>query len=369
MEAGGFLLHRAVGTFVRSFALQCCILAGLSAAILLAAAALDHTFFLPGRDVGLLEHPAIWAFLALQIALPLSIRRSLLKISNLEVGKDVPDERFKDDVQRRLLRTIRGGTQTGLAVGALCYTIGLAAFTWNSYQNQLPGVLLSFDFWDSALHPWGYWVTRVYKFYLFVWLLPYAALAHISVLIAVLGEIRTRRLNLTIELQPFHADGLGGLGFVPGLVTTPIIVTLLVCSIPVAAAFEVHRAFDVTPMMGAVLVFGGAIAAYAIPVIFLRTDILEMKRATVQKLRSLQQSYYSQISDTKRVDGEVLRQANEAYDYFEKICTRVISISNYPHFAKLLKYLGVAITPSLISMVFKTYQSLSPYLGHLLKPT
>ena len=112
----------------------------------------------------------------------------------------------------------------------------LTAFIWNTYQNQLPGVIVPWDFWDTFNHLWGFWFTRIYKLYLFCWLLPYIALVHIAILMAVLRVVRRARLLGIVELQPFAADGVGGLGFIPPLVSSPVIVTLLLSTIAVAAA-------------------------------------------------------------------------------------------------------------------------------------
>jgi hypothetical protein len=370
LRSGGFAIHNIVGRWAKlGFVGQCCVLAALAAVAVVAAAALDHTFTLQSRDIGLLQHPAIWAFIALQIALPLSIRTSLDKVAarRTEVRDGLPDQVFTETVQPQLIRWMRLEGTLSVITASLFYTVGLAAFAWNSYQNQLPGVLLPYDFWDSSNHPWGYWVTRIYKLYLFGWLLPYMAFVHAGILTAVLTALRERRLAGTFVLQPFHHDGVGGLGFIPGLVTTPIVITLLIASVPVGAAFSVHRAFDVTPLMGAAIIVVCALLAYVIPILRLRTDIIAMKRTVVERIRQLQQSYYSRIVRDEEVQIDTLRQGNEALDYFEKVCMRIEGISNYPHLIRLLKYFGLALTPSFVSLGFKLYDKLSPILIPLLK--
>jgi hypothetical protein len=247
------------------------------------------------------------------------------------------------------------------------YTAGLAAFVWNTYQNQLPGIIVPYDFWDSSNHPFGYWITRVYKAYLFVWLLPYASLIHAAVLSSALTIIRERRLAGTLKLQPFHPDAVGGLGYIPSLITTPIVVTLLVASLPLAGAFYIHRAFELTPLMGATIVLAGAIIAYAVPIFRLRTDIIALKRETVEKLRSLEQEYYSSVVEKRTHEFASIRLGNEALDYFDKLSSRVEAISNYPHLHRVLKYLGVTFTPSLLSFIWKAYPIFSPVIIPFLK--
>ncbi|KPF89044.1 hypothetical protein IP86_27600 [Rhodopseudomonas sp. AAP120] len=119
--------------------------------------------------------------------------------------------------------------------------------------------------------------------------------------------------------------------------------------------------------MGASIVVVGALLAYAIPIFRLRTDIIAMKRVVIEKIRLLQQNYYSRIVSDEKIQIETLRQGNEALDYFEKICTKIEKISNYPHLIRLLKYLGLAMTPSFLSLGIKLYDKLSPTLLPLLK--
>ena len=79
----------------------------------------------------------------------------------------------------------------------------------------------------------------------------------------------------------------------------------------------------------------------------------------------MSQDYYSAIVEEKEVDIETLRRGNEALDYFEKICKRVEGISNYPHLTRLLRYIGLALTPSVVSLALKLYEHFRPALASL----
>jgi hypothetical protein len=371
LQTGGFSFHSFIGRIFRvGFLAQCCIIAALAACALVVGSIIDDSLVLEGRNIGLLEHPGIWAFFGLQVALPLSIRNSLKRLLRArrrihEVAK--LDRGFSDLVVAPVVQFLRLQENESRAVATIVYSAGLFAFVWNTYQNQLPGIIIPYDFWDSKNYFFGFWLTRVYKLYLLVWLLPYIALIHLAVLIVTLRFIRQARISGRLKLIPFHPDGVGGLGFMPALVTTPIIVTLLLGSISTAAAFEVHRAADVTPLMGLTIIIVSTGIGYIVPILFLRSDIVAMKRLTIKKLRLLQQAYYTKIIDGRDLDFETVRNGNEAHDYFEKVCTNVQSISNYPHLRRLLRYIGLALTPSIISLVIKLYNDLVPIIGPLLK--
>jgi hypothetical protein len=310
LKSGGFSFHYLLRRFLKvGFVAQCCIIAGIAGLAIATCSIIDGTLRLEGRNVGLLEHPGIWVFLGLQIALPLTIRHSLRNLlkARRRIGEISGDNKFTQSVSTPLSKFLRLQDNESRFAATVIYGVGLIAFVWNTYQNQHPGSIVPFDFWDSKTYLCGFWVTRVYRLYMFGWLIPYVALIHIGILLVTLRLIRKPRLKGSLKLVPFHPDGVGGLGFVPSLVTAPIIVTALFSSVSTAAAFEVHRAADITPMMGLAIVLITTVIAYLIPILFLRADIVALKRETIRRLRNLQQAYYSKIAESEMMDFETLK--------------------------------------------------------------
>jgi hypothetical protein len=236
------------------------------------------------------------------------------------------DGRSSDLIISPVGRFLRLQGKESRVAATFIYCAGLSAFVWNTYQNQRPGIVVPYDFWDSKTYFWGFWFTRVYKLYLFAWLLPYLAMIQAAILVVTLRFVRRVRLSGRLKLLPFHSDGVGGLGFVASLVSTPVIVTLLIGSIPTAAAFEVHRAPDVTPLIGLSALVSWALLAYIVPIFFLRSDIVAMKRETFRRLTTLEQANYLQLIKENNLDFERLRRGNEALDYFDKVCGKVREI-------------------------------------------
>lgn len=366
---GGLGLHRVLGQSLKiSFCAQSALMAAVSALVLLLASMLDGTLLLPGRDVGLLEHPAIWTFIGLQAILPTAIGRSIATfLRSRSTLRSLGIRAERDSATSLALRFLRLDTSLSRFTATILYSAGLIAFVWNTYQNQQPGIVLPFDFWDSSNHTFGFWTTRVYKLYLFAWLLPYIALIHAAILCTTLRLIRNARLSGTIELAPFHPDGVGGFGFVSTLVSTPILVSAAMSSVALGATLVVHRAPDVTPLIGfGMIVFAIAIS-YLIPIAFLRTDIAALKRAALRKIREKQDGYYRGLLTTPSADVESVRLRTEAVDDFEHLAARIQSISNYPHLKRLVGYTGLALAPSLISATYKLYSDFSPIILPLLK--
>ena len=248
---------------------------------------------------------------------------------------------------------------------AFIYLAGLAAFAWNSYQNQKPHVIVPYDFWDSKTFFWGYWVTRVYKLYLFGWLLPYIAMIHVAILVVTLRFVRRARKAGKLVLSPFHPDGVGGLDFLASIISAPISATLVVGSLSTATAFLVHRAANVTPLIALGVLIAWAIVAYFVPIFFLRSDIVAMKQELLGKLRNLQQANYTEINEGHSMDLDVLSKGKEALDYFDNVCEKIKTISNYPHIKRLVGSLGFAVSTSVISITLKLFD-IAPMLGRLL---
>ncbi|MFA5897554.1 MAG: hypothetical protein WC829_00435 [Hyphomicrobium sp.] len=369
LEGGGYSLHRQVGRVLNlGFLGQNYVLAGLACGAILLAGLWDRSFFLPGRDVGLFEHPAIWAFVGLQVALPLTIRRSLANLvrARSTIRAFTKDERKGSEaVVEPVLQFVQLRDRASRMAATLFFGAGLVAFVWNTYQNQLPGIVVAYDFWDSNNHQAGFWITRLYKAYLFIWLLPYIALVHTAILVSVLTRIRRARTEGHLKLIPFHPDDAGGLGFVPGLITAPIITAVLLGSLVTAAAFAIHRAADVTPLMGVSVLLFSAAFAYAVPMAFLRTDIVALKKEAMRSVRALQQDYYNRIVNGASVSVATVSEGNEALEYFERLSTRIQSISNYPHLRLFAGYIGLAVTPSAVSLAFDLLRGAAPLIRSL----
>lgn len=370
-RTGGFSLHYRVGRLLKlGFLGQCLLTTAATVFILLLGSGFDGGLVLTGRNVGMLQHPGIWAFFCLQVALPLSIRRSmtrLLRAHSKLRALGALDRDWPDATIGPLLRFLNLRDPESKFVATVLYCVGLAAFVWNTYQNQRPGIVVPYDFWDSKTYVFGFWLTRLYKLYLFGWLLPYIALVHIAVLVVVLRLIRKARIAGQLKLMLFHPDGVGGFGFVPGLVTTPITVAMLISSLPTAAAFEVHRAADVTPLIGLAIVLLSAGIGYIVPVLALRSDLVALKRSMLSQVGEQQQAYYTSIIEHGNVDFESIRAGNEGIKYFESVSSAIRSLSNYPHLRRLVGYMGLAITPSVISLVLKLGEGLIPVIHPALK--
>lgn len=366
LKNGGFSLHSRIGRrFGIRFTTQCYIVTGIAIVTVLLGSAIDGSLFLPGKNIGLLQHPAIWAFFAIQTALPISIGYSLkefLKARTSLRAIGILDNKPYTQLIVPLVRYLNLETRNSRCMATLFYSFGLIAFVWNTYQNQMPGLILPYDFWDSKNFFCGFWITRVYKLYLFVWFFPYITLLHVAILTVALRLVRVARLSGKLKLLPFHPDGVGGLGFFPRLVTRPLVIAVILGTMPTAAAFYIHRAADVTPLMGLSTLVLATFAAYFVPILALRSDIIETKRVMVEKLRRLQQASFAQVFESRTLNFEILKSGNESIDYFEKLCVAIENVSNYPHLIRLFGLVTLAMTPAVSALIGKLYLGLEPVI-------
>jgi hypothetical protein len=169
-----------------------------------------------------------------------------------------------------------------------------------------------------------------------------------------------------LKLLPFHPDGVGGLGFLPELVTRPLAIAVLFGALPTCAAFLIHRRLDVTPLMGLTALLLTAGIGYFVPILALRSDIIATKRAMVEKLRWLQQASFSQVFESQKPDFKALKAGNESIDCFEKLCAAIKTISNYPHLRRLIAVVSLAMTPTVVSLLGKLYDHWEPVIHPLL---
>ena len=370
LKRGGFSLHFFVHRWLKiGFLGQCWLTTGVAIAIIVIASFFDKSWILPGRNVGLLEHPGIWAFFCIQIAIPLSLRNSiktLLKARSALRLVGALDKKSSTELLNRLLCYLNLKTSGSKFTATALYSAGLIAFVWNTYQNQFPGKVVPFDFWDSKNYAFGFWTTRVYKFYLFVWLLPFAAFLHVGILTIGLRIIRKARNVGTLKLLPFHPDGVGGLGFVAELVTRPLLVAAALSALPTAAAFYVHREADVTPLMGLAVSVLGVTVAYLVPILMLRSDIVATKSAMLEKLRWMQQSKFAQIFESQKLDSKIVQTENANIEGIEKLCLAIKGVSNYPHLKRLFAIITLAMTPMISSLLGKIYEGCQPFIHHLI---
>jgi hypothetical protein len=262
---------------------------------------IDGTLWMQGRAVGFLEHPGIITFLLSQAFVPFIAAKAVEQLSR---PQDFADSAFSPSFIANKVVPAWGRYSTsvmrkdgrGQRLYGWLFLIGFAAVAWNSIQNQDPIRFVHFDFWDSALHPFGYWSTRVYKSYLWLFVIP--AITHLLILSALSVRaiiIAAGRTTDALVLDPYHEDGCGGVKVMVNALLRPMQPVALLGALLAFDAFYVHEKLDLTTIGGFTLAFAFFAMIYVTPAISLRRTIRREKLRQIQELRKKQTELYNSL--------------------------------------------------------------------------
>lgn len=352
-----FFLHRVLGHVgISSFYSRNAVATAICVIGLTACAYSDQSFHLRDSGYGFLEHPGVLGWFAIQLLMPSAVFRIVVKAARnrtnfhaIEISSSSFD--FKREIFDPIVQFIGLQTPQSRSLFSLLFSIGMAGFAWNTFQNLRPGILAPLDFWDSVHFPYGYFGSRAYKFYMHALLLP--SLVHIFAAIVWINVRALRRMMLrkNIKLAPFNADQCGGLAFLSDLILSPAITALLVSGLAFFGTIYTHRVLDVSTVMGIVVESGVLIVFYVLPTLFIRSAVKNLKQSELRELYRKQETYFDRVM-TGELQGTELRDAIEYLKYFQDVTARLDAIPLWPHFAKVFGTFSVIVTlPLITSMI------------------
>jgi hypothetical protein len=324
-------------------------------AALTLSAWVDGSLVLGPRGFGFLEHPGIFGWFVIQLWMPVTLYR-LVKESAARKDKwkriaTANGVELNEAIVRTLFAFIGFKTAGSRLYFSLLFTFGFAAFAWNSFQNAHPGVLAPLDFWDSINFRYGYYVSRVHKFYLDAFLLPTAVHLFTAVVWVQFRLLRRFTIANRVRIAPFDADRCGGLGFMANTVLAPAISAILVSGIILFGAIYTHRAFDISTAMGAGVTLVVFIIFYLLPTLSLKSSIDTLKRRESDIIFSRQETYYRSMLSGE-LHGTELGEAKDYLKYFEDVRARIDAVPTFPHFAQVFGALSFALVlPMLTAFV------------------
>ena len=320
---------------------------------LFCASAIDGTLTLPGRDTGFLEHPAIFGYFIAQVVVPFILIHSINQFwSSKAVSDTVLPQTLIGGAFRAHRRKFELAAGLRVNLGRLLYTsatlIGLVVFAWNSYQNQRPD-LVGENFWDSINFPWGYWSTRIYKAYMWVFWFP--AMAHLQILLVL--SIRTLLSRSAahggFRLHPYHMDGCGGTGLFIDSVLNPLIAFLLCATAMNLSAFFIHGKFDVTTVGGMFLTSVLFFISYLVPAWTLRQCIIAEKRRQLREIADQQAALYKDLSTASSTGATTISELASAIEDLSTVSKDVRRLPNWPQFARVAGLAGLASSSPLVA--------------------
>jgi hypothetical protein len=335
--------------FKKSFVAQSLYLGFLFTLLIIIASIIDKTLILEEKNIGLLEHPTIWTFIIIQIYVPILIKNSISKLFLFMQKNEVIDNKIDLSSYSLLFEK---QTSRQMNFGRFSYAflilIGLICFTWNTIQNQSPIRFLGFDFWDSSNHPYGYWITRVYKLYLWGFLFPTIVHIQMSILFVLKKLLVDAERDKFFVIKPYDLDEYAGAGTIIKIVINPIVPILLLCSLSVLGAFFIHGKIGVTPIMGITILSLLFLLIYLIPAIQLRKIIKSEKQRQLTEITEKQNKLYFSLvhGDKPQIEYDNLDSLNS----FKDVIQQIKSISIWPHWKFILKIIGVINIPTILSI-------------------
>lgn len=345
-----FRFGRKIGfVFRKSIVFQSIFITVISIILILTGSLIDQTLILKGKDVGLLEHPTIWCFLLIQLVTPIYLKKAIGELLSFLKKNDIINSQ-KD--LTGYISLFKKQTSRQMNFSKFSYliliSIGLICFVWNSFQNQSPLKFLGFDFWDSVNHPFGYWITRFYKFYLWLFLLPTIIHMQISILFVLYRLLKDAAKEKLFTLKPYNQDEHAGIGIIIKISIAPPIPILLLGSLSVLCAFLVHGQIETTPVIGLSLLSLLFLLVYLIPAIQLRKIIKAEKKRQLTEITEKQNSLYFTLINKKKDQDEsnILETLNSLTAVFDQIK----SISSWPYWKFMVKIMAVINIPVIISI-------------------
>jgi hypothetical protein len=329
------------------------LLACIFALMLTCSALLDHTLTMTEKSVGFLQHPGIFIYLIAQCVLPYTTLKSIISLLEMPAtASGVLSERMIDNELGSLLGWFRDTLLMRDNFGRISYgsltALGFGIFVWNCYQNQLPLRFLGFDFWDSAYHPFGYWSTRIYKFYVAALLAPAIVHIQIALVITIRRILLYAARNGELKLEPYHPDGCGGVRLFIDNVLNPMVPILFTASAMTFAAFFVHKKYDITTVGGLLLTCALFLLIYLVPAVALRKAIVLEKKRQLSDIARRQGKFYSSLM---LPDPEVasVKSIVDDLDSLSDVGKHIILVPNWPQFQRALKIASLAGSSPILS--------------------
>jgi hypothetical protein len=325
---------------------------------------IDHSFFI-SNGFGYFQHPGIWGWYLIQAIMPLAIYSTLKRATRSgkhysEVTSDRKAFKFRAKVFDPIVSFVGFGTTVSRSIFAFLFLIGFAGFAWNTFQNLSPGTLAPLDFWDSIHFPFGYFGSRLYKFYVDALLLPGIIHIFAGVVWTNMGVVRLLIKQQGLRLSVFNADRSGGFGFLADLILSPTVSALLVSGLAFFGVVYTHQAFDISTVTGILVQAAILLFFYIVPTFCLRSFLVQLKELARRKVHLRQEAYYEGIVSGK-LDGTSLKDAHEYLRYFNDISAAIDKIPDWPHLAKVSSVFGISISPALVSSLIGLVNTLMKF--------
>lgn len=224
-----------ISLFGSSDAMRRTILIGIAIFVantgaLVGAAFYDHTFYIDGDSLGLMELPGVWAILVgdmLTMSIVQQMAHQAEKLTaKFPAVRNELTKRYLKRARATLLNAIYLRSRHAL-IFAKISIFALLFWLNNLYQTLDPIRFYGYDVFDSKQHIAGFVAARIVFFVSWVVLVPYMAYVCLAISYTFFKLIRTLRGKSLLSFDLFHPDGCGGHAFL-GTINVRFITGMLV---------------------------------------------------------------------------------------------------------------------------------------------
>lgn len=312
---------------------------------------LEKNFFLPNNGFGLLEHINIWIFLFANLLIPFIIYYAFKSLKYCVDSNTL--DKFKDtfkNIAERKRTTILFDFST---------TVGFCCFTGNSLQNAKVINPLPFDYWDSTNYFISYIVSRVHKFYLFVYFIP-CVLTYVFIAAKAISDLLTISEG---EMEEYPIKKYGQLNMLCNfglniLLTLAIPFVLLSCGV-----CFVHQKVDITSATTIIISITSTVICFGMYLLLIKkfyVGITIYKRTHIEQINSQLSKIHQYILNAQNDENryEKIEIYLKKEEYLIQTKEKIEKINKFPH---IIKAIFTSVSPFIPTLLQNLFQLLNAF--------
>ena len=314
--------------------------------LFLITGAIEKNLILIDNGLGLLEHINIWIFLGINFILPVIIYVLFNNLKNtIEQNIFSKLENIFNRISRYKLITFLTNFFT---------IIGFCCFIGNTLQNANIINQLSFDYWDSINYKGSYIISRLYKFYLFVYFIPHI-LIYVFVLIKSISELLV--INDS-EIEEYPIKNYESLNILCNFGLNILLTILLPFILISSGVYLVHSRFDITTATTLIISIMSALTGISMYILLINkfyTSITKYRKKNIEQINFKLAEIHKYIFNSKfdEESDKKLEIYLKKETYLCQVKEKINKLSKFPLIIKAIFTSTSPLIPLLLKFLFQ----------------
>lgn len=314
---------------------------------------IEKNLILPQNGLGLFQHVNIWIFLTMNFMIPIAISKIFKSLKN-SINTDTLDN-LKSNFKTN------AGNKSTIVLSNLFRVIGFCCFVGNSLQNANIINQLPFDYWDSNKYILSYIISRIYKFYLFVYFIP-LVLIYVFILIKSISKLLT--INET-ELGEYPIKNYEQLNTLCNFGLNILLTILVPFILSSCEVYFIHDRFDITTITTIVISAVSTVISICMYVLLIKefyVSVIEYKKKNIElidfELSKIHQ--YVLNAHFSKKNNRKLEVYLKKEKYLCQIKERIDDLSKFP---LIIKAIFTSISPFIPAAIKIAVQLLNTFFN------